>query len=60
MTHFPTSEVDSKFFRAVDWKEGEREKKRMEDVEWVFSAPQWYDFTQPDTGALEDDYFGAR
>ena len=33
-----------------------------EDAEWHFSAPQWYDFSQPDSqqgGEWEhDDYFG--
>lgn len=30
------------------------------DPAWEFSAPAWYDFSQPDTSeGLEDGYFGA-
>ncbi len=32
------------------------------DTEWNFSAPQWHDFSRPDTylepNILNDDYFG--
>jgi hypothetical protein len=45
-------------------KEGEEEREMdyEEGMDWVFSAPQWHDFSLPDDwldpNVAQDDYFG--